>query len=220
MGVHLSVLQHKSISDLQAPRPSRPSGSTSFLPHHDIPRGSTRSNDEDNDSVDDEEQDISEEMVDMELAMARNSQTYQERLLEYIQLLRDFCYGLEYQLQFNDPRMLAVVEKDGAGMLVLAQNCLNREKRLNSTRGDPPATWEKGMSNALYFRSRPRQSDTHLNQQRAHFSRLMSSVCGRNTPVSYLPSFASVLRHSSTMFYLVLSYRSYLVLLILLEVGG
>ena len=61
--------------------------------------------------------------------------TIHEHLLKHIHLLQDFCNGLKYQLQFNDARMLQVVEREGAGMLRLAENCLNRERRLNTTRG-------------------------------------------------------------------------------------
>jgi hypothetical protein len=90
-----------------------------------------------------------------------NGQTYRQQLTNHIHLLREFCDGLEYQLQFNDPRMLNSVERDGAGMLRLASHCLSRERRLNSTRGGSPTTWEAETIDALYYRTRPPPSDAH-----------------------------------------------------------
>jgi hypothetical protein len=115
---------------------------------------------QDNDSDDDIDGD--EELIDAdETGLLGNGLTCRERLLAHIRTLQDFCSGLEYQLQFNDPRMLDSLEKGGAGMLRLAQSCLSRERRFNSTRGDSPTTWEKETSAALFYRSRPRQADSH-----------------------------------------------------------
>ena len=85
--------------------------------------------------------------------------TLAEQFRNHIDLLRDFCDGLEYQVQFSDPRMLEVMERDGSSMFRLARNCLSRERRLNSTRGSSPTTWERGTTNAMYYRARPRASD-------------------------------------------------------------
>ena len=84
-----------------------------------------------------------------------------ECLATHIQTLQDFCSGLEYQLQFNDPRMLDSLERKGAGMLQLAQSYQSRERRLNSTRGDSATTLEKETTAALFHRSRPWQADSH-----------------------------------------------------------
>ena len=87
--------------------------------------------------------------------------TCHERLLAHIRTLHDFCSGLEYQLLFNDLRMIDSLERKGAGMLQLAQSCLSRERQLNSTRGDSPTMWEKETTAALFYHSRPRQADSH-----------------------------------------------------------
>ncbi|KAH9038201.1 hypothetical protein EDB85DRAFT_2072801 [Lactarius pseudohatsudake] len=82
--------------------------------------------------------------------------TYEEEMQGNISLIWDFCDALEYQVQFQDPRFLRTLEKEGARFFRLARNCLSREKRLNSSRAASPATWERSTTNALFFRSRPR----------------------------------------------------------------
>ena len=58
-----------------------------------------------------------------------------EKMEDYIRIIRDFCDGLEYQLKFQDLRFLTTLEKDGAGFIRLAQNCLSRERQQNSCNG-------------------------------------------------------------------------------------
>jgi hypothetical protein len=89
----------------------------------------------DGDDDDDEE---AEDMI-----LGGNNGTLRERLVDHIKTLRDFCDGLEYQIQFEDQRMLATVEREGAGLFRLANNCLSRERRFNSTRSPSPTTWER-----------------------------------------------------------------------------
>jgi hypothetical protein len=50
----------------------------------------------------------------------------------HIKNLREFCEGLEYQLQFNDYRMLDVLEQEGGSFLNLVADCLKKEGRLAS----------------------------------------------------------------------------------------
>ncbi len=59
--------------------------------------------------------------------------TYKEDMETHIRLIRDFCDGLEFQIKFQDPQFLRTLEKEGAGFLRLTQNCLSRERRLNSS---------------------------------------------------------------------------------------
>ncbi|KAJ6586198.1 hypothetical protein B0H19DRAFT_925748, partial [Mycena capillaripes] len=73
--------------------------------------------------------------------------------------IRDFADGLEYQRQFQDSRMLDTLEREGASFLRLADNCLSRERRVNSTRSTAPSTWERSTSNAMFYRTRPVLSD-------------------------------------------------------------
>ncbi len=81
--------------------------------------------------------------------------TYKEDMETHIRLIRDFCDGLEFQIKFQDPQFLRTLEKEGAGFLRLAQNCLSCERRLNSSRAASPSTWERSTANALFYRSRP-----------------------------------------------------------------
>ncbi|KAG1830000.1 hypothetical protein EV424DRAFT_1292985, partial [Suillus variegatus] len=56
-----------------------------------------------------------------------------ERFEAHIRNLREFCDGLQYQIQFNDHRMLNAVEREGASFIRLMENCLDRERRENSS---------------------------------------------------------------------------------------
>ena len=57
---------------------------------------------------------------------------YHTRMITHIKNLREFCEGLEYQLQFNDYRMLDVLEQEGGSFLNLVADCLKKEGRLVS----------------------------------------------------------------------------------------
>ncbi|KIM39241.1 hypothetical protein M413DRAFT_447192 [Hebeloma cylindrosporum] len=57
---------------------------------------------------------------------------YHARMNTHIKNLREFCEGLEYQLQFNDYRMLDVLEQEGGSFLTLVADCLKKEGRLVS----------------------------------------------------------------------------------------
>jgi len=57
-------------------------------------------------------------------------EVYQKRMQRHINNIRDFCDGLEYQLSFNDFRMLEVLEHEGAQFLQLVKECLRKEGRL------------------------------------------------------------------------------------------
>ncbi|KAJ6565256.1 hypothetical protein DFH09DRAFT_847404, partial [Mycena vulgaris] len=63
------------------------------------------------------------------------------------------------QQQFNDPRILDALEREGASFLRFAQGCLSRERRQNSSRSVTPAIWERSTSSAMFYRARPRLSD-------------------------------------------------------------
>ncbi|KAJ7082846.1 hypothetical protein B0H15DRAFT_851692 [Mycena belliarum] len=53
----------------------------------------------------------------------------QARMRAHIARIRDFCDGLEYQLQYSDPRMLEALERDAAPFLALRDACLREEGR-------------------------------------------------------------------------------------------
>ncbi len=65
---------------------------------------------------------------------------FQKRMRTHISNIRDFCDGLEYQLQFNDHRLLEELEGDGRGFLGFVHSCLRREGRLKDAEDDtaPP----------------------------------------------------------------------------------
>jgi len=84
-----------------------------------------------------------------------------EELENHIRLIRDFCDGLEFQVKFQDPQFLRTLQKEGAGYIRLARNCLSHERHLNSSRAAFPSTWERSTANTLFYQSRPcRDHDT------------------------------------------------------------
>jgi len=58
---------------------------------------------------------------------------YHDRMRAHIKNLREFCDGLEYQLQFNDYRMLDVLEREGGSFLNLVEDCLRKEGQAPSS---------------------------------------------------------------------------------------
>jgi hypothetical protein len=110
------------------------------------------------DPIDDDEDDEVISVVDME--QTGIGYTFDERLDEHIKTIEDFLGGLEYQRQFRDHRILATLEREGAGFLRLARNCLDHERRYNSSQTNAPTTWERGSSNAMFYRTRPRAADS------------------------------------------------------------
>lgn len=55
---------------------------------------------------------------------------FQDRMHGHIRNIRDFCDGLEYQLQFDDHRILDLLETEGSSFLRLVEDCLRKEGRL------------------------------------------------------------------------------------------
>ena len=56
-------------------------------------------------------------------------------MLSLITTMRDFCGGLEYQLQFNDFRMLEQLETEGASFFRFMEACLQRERPAGAAGG-------------------------------------------------------------------------------------
>ncbi|KAF9033847.1 hypothetical protein BJ165DRAFT_1356948, partial [Panaeolus papilionaceus] len=115
--------------------------------------GNGAQSDEDDDGSDEEEGDG---LVDMG---QDTHQTYEEAMREKIRTLQDFADGLEYQLPFRDSRMLQALDREGAGLFRLATACLTKERRLRTTRGSVPSTWEQSTSSAMFYRARPARHD-------------------------------------------------------------
>uniref|UniRef100_A0A0W0F7I0 Uncharacterized protein n=1 Tax=Moniliophthora roreri TaxID=221103 RepID=A0A0W0F7I0_MONRR len=61
------------------------------------------------------------------------TEIFQSRMRQHIRNIRDFCDGLEYQVQFNDFRMLQELETEGASFLRFVHACLQKEGRLDIT---------------------------------------------------------------------------------------
>ena len=86
--------------------------------------------------------------------------TFKEEMDAHIKTIRDFADGLEYQVSFQDCRFLKTLQKEGAGFFRLAENCLCRERRFNSSREASPTTWESSTANAMFYRARARTDET------------------------------------------------------------
>lgn len=109
------------------------------------------------DDVDGDE-DSEDEAVDMDQGRI-GGKTASESMRERIAMLKDFVGGLEYQLQFDDRRMLDRMEREGGSFFRFMEGCLSRERRMNSTRGSSPTTWGKEETSAMFYRTRPPRRD-------------------------------------------------------------
>lgn len=119
------------------------------VPHMGAPDGDQSDSEDDSDNPDG--------VFDTEaITRFSNQAAFGDSLQKHIRLIRDFADGLEYQQQFRDHRMLETLEREGARFFRMAQNCIDHERRFNSTRGQAPSTWE--ASTAMYYRVRPRQN--------------------------------------------------------------
>lgn len=88
---------------------------------------------EDNDLPSDTDSEDGDNIIDMLANDNIHRKTFNERLDNIIDVLKSFGKGLEYQRQFRDGRFLNVLEQEGMGMLRMARQCLERERRMNST---------------------------------------------------------------------------------------
>ncbi|KAJ6558978.1 hypothetical protein B0H10DRAFT_2369275 [Mycena sp. CBHHK59/15] len=102
--------------------------------------------------------DSDDDLVDTQIA-GEDQPTFLEAMDGNIDLILEFAKGLKYQRQFRDQRMLQSLEREGASFLRLAKACLGKEKRLRSTRGEAPLTWERSTGSAMFYGARPTRSD-------------------------------------------------------------
>jgi hypothetical protein len=84
-----------------------------------------------------------------------DGRTFEESLMDEIKLIEEFTTGLKHQTQFRDGRLLNALQREGAGFLRFAKACMDKERRMNSTRGSTVSTWEKTTSSAMFYRTRP-----------------------------------------------------------------
>jgi len=109
---------------------------------------------EDNEDEEEEEEEDNDE-EDEDVTHQHNGHTFEEALTEGIDLIVEFAKGLKHQLQFQDRRMLNALEREGASFLRLVKACMEKERRMNSTRGPTVSMWEKSTSSAMFYRTRP-----------------------------------------------------------------
>ncbi|KAF7966149.1 hypothetical protein HWV62_39928 [Athelia sp. TMB] len=159
----LPIWQHPKLVPL-VPRPHAEASAAAGEPLSPAPGNETigshaMSPAPENDNPDADDDDDDDDAVDTQIGQWAGGQTLRESFLDEIQTIRDFCDGLEYQVQFEDRRMLETLQREGASFLRLARSCLGRERRYNSTRGAAPTTWEKATASAMFYRTRPPPRD-------------------------------------------------------------
>ena len=78
-----------------------------YLSHPVTAPTSAPSNSETEDNISDEDEDDTDNVIDMEpiLWQGGSGSTYHEQFADTITNIQDFCNGLEYQLQFGDVRV-------------------------------------------------------------------------------------------------------------------
>ena len=109
--------------------------------------------DDDNGGEGDDEEENDDD--DLDEIWQHDGRTFEEEMEAEIEVILDFAKGLRHQLQFRDRRMLNTLQREGGSFLRLARACLEKEGRMNSTRGPTVSTWEKSTSSAMFFRTRP-----------------------------------------------------------------
>lgn len=72
-----------------------------------------------------------------------DGRTFEEAMKGDIDLILDFARGLRHQIQFRDQRVLNACQREDTSFLQLAKACIDKEKRMNSTRAATVATWVK-----------------------------------------------------------------------------
>ena len=104
-----------------------------------------------NEELDDDDEDG---LIDTEFGLAtKDSQTFRECFSEHIETIWDFCDGLEYQLQFEDNRMLETVERERASFLRLAHSCLSHKHHMDSLRGSSPTPSPSWFPHPFFYRT-------------------------------------------------------------------
>ena len=104
--------------------------------HQEIEEGSSSSDEDEDcpaltsDNVDVHGHSQANESCPADCSSGSSTDNYHDRMRAHIKNLREFCDGLEYQLQFNDYRMLNVLEREGGSFLNLVEDCLRKEGRL------------------------------------------------------------------------------------------
>ena len=67
-----------------------------------------------------------------------DQQTYKEELQSLSSLFKDLSTGLDYQIQFNDRRLLAALHQEVAGAIQFIGTCIEKERHSNNNRVETP----------------------------------------------------------------------------------
>jgi hypothetical protein len=120
-------------------------------------RSQSQHNDDDVDfdAGNDDDDENEDELEIQSVLITEKGKTYEELLNEKIVLLEHFVGGLKYQAQFRDYRFLQTLFREGGGFFRMAEQCVDKERRTNSSRQATPATWEQATKNAMFYRTRP-----------------------------------------------------------------
>ncbi|KIY43804.1 hypothetical protein FISHEDRAFT_77736 [Fistulina hepatica ATCC 64428] len=87
-----------------------------------------------------EEEDEEDEDSEEDRSQALTPEHFRARMVEYITLMRSFCDGLQYQLQFNDFGMLDALEKEGGAFFNFMRGCLEKERQQAAQCPPPPVS--------------------------------------------------------------------------------
>lgn len=110
--------------------------------------------DEDENEAHNNNEEDEEDEDDLTYELGHNGETFEEAMMAEIDLISEFVNGLKHQVQFRDQRMLNTLQREGAAFFRLAKACMEKERRMNSTRGAPVSMWEKSTSSAMFYRTR------------------------------------------------------------------
>ena len=80
-----------------------------------------------------------------------DGRTFEEAFTDEIKLIEEFTVGLKHQTQFRDGWLLNTLQQEGAGFLRFAKACMDKEKRMNSTRGSTVSMWERSTSAVMFY---------------------------------------------------------------------
>jgi hypothetical protein len=111
--------------------------------------------DDDEGAGNDDDEENEDDLEVQDIIISQKGKTYDELLDERIALLKSFTAGLEYQKQFRDYRFLQVLMREGGRFFRMAEGCMEKERRTNSSRLATPATWDQSTRNAMFYRTRP-----------------------------------------------------------------
>ncbi|KAL0563702.1 hypothetical protein V5O48_018363 [Marasmius crinis-equi] len=90
-----------------------------------------------------------------------DTRSFESHLDSRIELLSEFLAGLKFNRQFRDHRLLEVVERRGRSFFKMADEWLEKERQMNSTRCARPNTWSSG--DAMFYRPRPPAAEREGN---------------------------------------------------------